>query len=182
MRTTICTPVEYSLPTELLSYNDFSIVPFLLYRAAPTKYTTLSFDLENVLNPEQRCNLFNQLIGQGATNFIYGPHLNEHITQIEALGLADQNLLPDCDKGFFWTRVQMNSDTESKAKAFNYLIGHLRNSFAHGRTAKESGYLILEDSHSRSVETPNLSARIVLSPSTLVEWVNAIQKAIHDFV
>lgn len=178
---TICTPFEYSLPTDLLSYNEFSIVPFLLYRAAPAKHTFLSFDLENILEHKVRSELFDRFTEGAPGNFIYGPNLSEKIDEIDGLALTDQNLLFDCDKGFFWTRVQMGDNEETKASAFDHLLAHLRNSFAHGRTAKEDSFLILEDIHSSSAKTCNLSARIILSPSTLVEWVKAVEKAVRDY-
>lgn len=181
MDRTICTPIEYSLPTELLSYNDFSIVPFLLYRAAPAKHTSLSFDIEHVLKPIIRSELLDRFIGEAPNAFIYGPKLEEKIDAIEKLALTDQNLMADCDKGFFWTRVQMSDEPETKAKAFDQLVAHLRNAFTHGRTAKEDDYLIIEDIHSTGSKTYNLSARIVLNPSTLVEWVRQIEKAVRDF-
>ena len=181
MNRTICTPSEYILPTELLSYNDFSVVPFLLYRAAPAKHTSLSFDLEHVLEQNIRSELLDKFFGDMPDNFVYGPKLDDQIDAIERLGLTDQNFVADCDKGFFWTRVQMGNDDEAKAKAFDQLIAHLRNSLAHGRTAKEDDFLILEDIHTTSAKSSNLSARIVLNPSTLVEWVKSIEKAIRDF-
>lgn len=181
MNSTICIPSEYALPTELLSCNDFSVVPFLLYRAAPIKHTSLSFDLEHVLEQNVRSKLLDKFFGDTPGNFIYGPKLDDQIDAIEGFGLTDQNFVADYDKGFFWTRVQMDDDDETKAKAFDQLIAHLRNSFAHGRTAKEDDFLILEDFHTTSAKSNSLSARIVLNPSTLVEWVKSIEKAIRDF-
>lgn len=174
----INTPSDYSLPTELLSFGDFDIVPFLLYRAAPVRTTSLSYDLEHVLSVEVRSDLFNRFMVDSRDLFIFSSSLDKQIDRIADLGLADQNLLCDCDKGFCWVRQNPKNDIASDAKLFDALLVHLRNSFAHGRTSGDGDRLILEDQFNSKSKSNNLSARFVLEPSTLVEWVKAIEKAI----
>ena len=174
----IDTPSSYSLPTELLSFSAFEIVPFLLYRAAPIKTTSLSYDLQNTLSDKTRASLFNHFIEEDRDCFIFSCSPDKEISKIVELGLADQNLLCDRDKGFCWIRQNPKGDTASDAKCFDALLTHLRNSFAHGRTAEEDNWLILEDQFSSSSKSNYLSARLILDPSTLVEWVKSIERAI----
>lgn len=177
---TICEQSEYSLPTEILSAKDyFDVVPFFLYRAAPQNDTPLSYDLGTVLSDSVRSNLLHCLIYDKTDDFIFVNIPANHIEAIAALSLADQNLNPDRDKGFFQANAREENGTEAaSAKKFDALIRHIRNSFAHGRTAKEGDFLILED-WSTTRKTPYLSARLVISPSTLIEWVAQIEKCVR---
>ena len=178
MNYTINTPSDYSLPTELLSFSDFEIVPFLLYRAAPTKTTSLSFDLENIIAGHVRRCLFDQFVGEDRESFIFSSNPNKQIERLAELGLTDQNLMCDRNKGFCWVRENPQDNDSSKAKQFDALLTHLRNSFAHGRTAGENDRLILEDQFGASSKSNYLSARLILDPSTLAEWIKAIERAL----
>lgn len=175
----IDTPSEYVVPTELLSFAQFEVVPFLLYRAAPPRTTSLSYDLEHVLSEQTRCELFSRFMDENRDSFVFSNSLDKQIDRIVELGLADQNLLCDCDKGFCWVRQTPKNDAASDAKMFDSLLVHLRNSFAHGRTASDEGHLILEDQFGQKAKASCLSARIVLEPSTLLEWVKAVERAIN---
>lgn len=178
MEYTISEPSDYSLPTELLSQADFQIVPFLLYRAAPKTQTPLSFELDNILPDETKSELLLRVLGDNPDNFVFEKKLGPHIEKIAQLGLADQTLSANCNKGFCQINGSLAESDKSRAKVFDNFIKRLRNSFAHGRTAKEGEFLILEDQFAGRDKT-GLSARIILDVSTLVELVQHIELAIR---
>lgn len=178
MKYTIIEPSDYSIPTELLSQADYQVVPFLLYRAAPKKQTPLSYELDDILPESVKAELLLSIIGDAPDNFIFAKSLSSHMERIAQLGLADQNLIADCNKGFCQINGSLSDGNESRAKVFDTLLNRLRNSFAHGRTAKDGDYLILEDRFRRGSKEECLSARIIIDSSTLVELVKHIEAAI----
>lgn len=176
---TICEPSDYTIPTELLSQADYQIVPFFLYRAAPKRLTSLSYELDEVFSEKTKSELLQIILGDDLNNFVFEKDLLSHIEQIAELGLADQNLYANCNKGFCQFNGKLSETDESRAKVFDKLLNRLRNSFAHGRTSKEGDYLILEDQFNPKSENKNLSARIVIDSSTLVELVKHIEMEIR---
>lgn len=179
MKYTICEPSDYTIPTELLSQSDFQIVPFLLYRAAPKRQTPLSYELDRVLPDTVKSTLLLNVLGDAPDNFLFVKKPALNIERIADLGLADQNLYADFNKGFCQTNSTLSDTDESRAKVFDTFLNRLRNSFAHGRTAKEGGFLILEDYYNSSCSNTDLSARIVIDSSTLVELIKHIETAIR---
>lgn len=179
MTYTICEPSDYSLPTELLSQADYQIVPFLLYRAAPKRQTPLSYELDSILPDKVKSKLLLSVLGDKPGNFLFIKKPESHIEQIARLGLADQNLFADCNKGFCQINGSISDTEESRAKVFDMFLNRLRNSFAHGRTAQDGDFLILEDQYVRNSQNTNLSARIIIDASTLVELVKRIETAIR---
>lgn len=179
MEYTICEPSDYAIPTELLSQADYQIVPFLLYRAASKRQSPLSYELDRILPENVKSELLLSVLGDELENFIFAKNPKAHMEQIARLGLADQNLCADRNKGFCQINGSLSESDSSRAKVFDTFLNRLRNSFAHGRTTKEGDFLILEDQYGRNGKNTDLSARFVIDASTLVELVKHIEAAIR---
>lgn len=174
MSNTLAEESDYSLPADILPANTYlKAIPFFQYRAAPVSHTSLSYDIDALLTTSTKCDLYEEMIGDRAAHFVYCPNLSKALNRLASIGLCDQNLTLDGNKGWFWTRHCDTRNEESKAKAFMELLRHIRNSIAHGRIALEDGFIILEDSNGRE----SLTARIIVDPESFNEWAMIIERA-----
>ena len=164
---------DYSLPADILPANTYlKAIPFFQYRAAPVTHTSLSYNIDELLTTSTKRHLYEEMVGDRRDYFLYCPDCTKVLDRLASIGLCDQNLTLDGNKGWFWTRHCDAGNEESKAKAFMGLLRHIRNSIAHGRIALEDGFIILEDFNGKG----NLTARIVVDPETFNEWAMIIER------
>lgn len=170
---------EYEMPSRILLFDDFStIVPFYLYRAAPTNDTTLSWDIPSVLGAEGMSRLYIRMMGKHLESFRGTTSVARESDWAGRMRLADQNLDFDQEKGIFYQRAKQAKGSSDYSDTFDSLLRHIRNAVAHGRMRKEGEYLLLEDRNGKSVDAKGkpkpLTARIVVRPSTLTHWARLI--------
>ena len=171
---------EYELFSQIVSAHDFyTILPFYLYRAAPIETCSLSFDFQSRLSNEEKSSLYLRLLDNRISSIKATTSIQREADWIEQNHLNDEGLVCDKEKGIYLIGSRIPDDN-SYALLFDTLLRRVRNSIAHGRVAREGDFLILEDKSQdhKNRKKQRLTARFVLLPETLVEWIQILQASI----
>lgn len=143
---------------------------FYLYKIANSSDSPLSMRLDVILDNSQKDLLFNKLLidaNISDNDILFSNFLRNEIKTIKAMELSDTTLKCDRVKGFFHQNLSKKNNAQHKLDA---MFKHIRDSFAHGRIALATPFLILEDKRNE------LTGRFVVTIDILQKWKVSIEE------
>ncbi|MDR0861470.1 MAG: hypothetical protein LBN30_01635 [Oscillospiraceae bacterium] len=163
---------DYRYPDEIIS-KDAIFEFYRFYVCKATKYSANSVKKPFELANHEKELLLSTLLSHSnisEDNFVVLenallnlPQNAQAVSNIIHLQLDDTSFCVNSEKGFFLA---------PSGHKLDWLLNHIRDSFAHARIAKQNGFIILEDKKPGGTQ---LTARLVLLESTLLRWVNIIE-------
>ena len=144
---------------------------FFQYYSANKSDSPISMELDTLLTDEQKDELFSKLIDVAKIkkdDIIFNSILRNKIKEIREMELSDETLNCDRIKGFIH---QNNPPKNGRAQhEIDALFKRIRDAFAHGRTAFNGEFLILED------KSKQLTGRLIITEHVLLEWKKTIEQ------